>query len=318
MATLMSVKAVGGAAPQARARTGLPAVCGTMRGLAMTYRTILTYFSGPESSGRTLAFAKSIATTFDAHLTGIAALPRLPEPDGGGFYGSDVAFEAARQRVDALIRQGESTRTLFEDGLRGETFPHGWRFIHADRADRLVAILDHSDAADLVVVPQPEGRGPGRGPAGDDVRGLIIESGRPVLIVPPRWDGTSVGRDILLAFDGSREAVRAAFDAIPFLQRADLVHIVWVDPVLPDDQDSSRAGDEIAKSLARHGVTCETVEAHTQNEGVGDELLTRARDYGSDLIVTGAFGHRGLREMVFGSVTDRMLKVPDLPVLMSN
>lgn len=286
----------------------------TIRGLAMTYRTILTYFSSPESSGHTLAFAKSIATAFDAHLTGIAALPRLPESNGGGFYGSDVAFEAARQRVDALIRQGEDIRTLFEDGLSGETFPHGWRFIHADRADRLVAILDHSDAADLVIVPQPEGRGP----AGDDVRGLIIESGRPVLIVPPRWDGTPVGRDILLAFDGSREAVRAAFDAIPFLQRADLVHIVWVDPVLPDDQDSSRAGVEIAKSLARHGITCETVEAHTQDESVGDELLTRAGDYGSDLIVTGAFGHRGLREMVFGSVTDRMLKVPNLPVLMSN
>lgn len=280
----------------------------------MTYRTILTYFSSPESSGLTLAFAKSIATAFDAHLSGIAVLPRLPEEDGGGFYGSDIAFEAARQQVTALIKQGEDIRKLFEAGLSGETFPHAWQFIHADRADRLVAILDHSDAADLVIVPQPAGSAP----ASDDVRGLVIESGRPVLIVPPQWDGRPAGGDILLAFDGSREAVRATFDAIPFLQRATLVHIVWVDPVLPDDQDSSRAGDEIAKSLTRHGVACETVEAHAQNESVGDELLTRAQDYGSDLIVMGAFGHRGLREMVFGSVTDHLLKQPGLPVLMSN
>jgi hypothetical protein len=48
----------------------------------------------------------------------------------------------------------------------------------------------------------------------------VLSAGRPVLFVPYAGAFTSIGERVFVAWDGSREAVRAAHDAIPFLAHA--------------------------------------------------------------------------------------------------
>jgi nucleotide-binding universal stress UspA family protein len=51
---------------------------------------------------------------------------------------------------------------------------------------------------------------------------------------------------------------------------------------------------------------------------VGDELLSRLADRGSDLLVMGGFGHSRFREFVFGGATRSILGHMTVPVLMSH
>jgi nucleotide-binding universal stress UspA family protein len=51
---------------------------------------------------------------------------------------------------------------------------------------------------------------------------------------------------------------------------------------------------------------------------IGEMLLSRAADFGADLIVMGGYGHSRLRELVLGGVTRTLLKTMTVPVLLSH
>jgi len=73
-----------------------------------------------------------------------------------------------------------------------------------------------------------------------------------------------------------------------------------------------------APTLPRHDVKVEAQQIHAQGIDVGDILLSRASDLSADLIVMGAYGHRRLRELVFGGATRHLLSHMTVPVLMSH
>ncbi len=51
---------------------------------------------------------------------------------------------------------------------------------------------------------------------------------------------------------------------------------------------------------------------------VGELILSRASDFGADMIVMGAYGHGRLRELVLGGVTRVVLESMTVPVLFSH
>ncbi|MFX7996900.1 hypothetical protein ABTK59_20175, partial [Acinetobacter baumannii] len=53
--------------------------------------------------------------------------------------------------------------------------------------------------------------------APDFVETLILESGRPVLVVPYAGRFTSVAQRVLVAWSGGRESARALHDAMPLM-----------------------------------------------------------------------------------------------------
>jgi nucleotide-binding universal stress UspA family protein len=109
--------------------------------------------------------------------------------------------------------------------------------------------------------------------------------------------------DIVLGWNGDREAARAAFDALPFLKTAKKVRIVRTDPQKDPSLKGSVAGADLAETLARHGVKAEAASFPTAGEDAGHALLRCADDSGCDLIVMGAYGHSRLREYIFGGAT---------------
>ena len=66
---------------------------------------------------------------------------------------------------------------------------------------------------------------------------LALESGRPVLVVPKGSAFNSIGERVLVAWNNSREAARAVFDALPVLARAKDVTVLVV-------EEARQAGDQ--------------------------------------------------------------------------
>jgi nucleotide-binding universal stress UspA family protein len=277
----------------------------------MSYKTILAHLDSPPRSAEWLAFAFGLAAQFEAHLVGLYApgVRRIPS------YALAEAGAALRDLVEQ--RRAENTRQA-QKQFREAAARHGdagaeWR---ASDGDAAAAVCLSARYADLVVAAQPE---PQDAPETRFLaEELALSVGRPVLFVPYAGRFAAAGKRVLIAWDGGREAARAVSDALPFLKRAEAVEVAVFDAERRRRNHGEQPGADIGLYLARHGVK---VTVHLQSGAgfdVGAQILSRAADTGSDLIVMGAYGHSRVRELVLGGVTRSMLEAMTVPVLMSH
>ena len=127
----------------------------------------------------------------------------------------------------------------------------------------------------------------------------------------------AVGERVLIAWKGTREAVRAVRDALPILRAAQRVVLIEVADDAPPNDAQRIALLEVQAWLNRHDVESE-VRLESGADAAGDVLLSRASDFESDLIVMGAYGHSRVREWVLGGVTRHLLNHMTVPTLMSH
>ena len=141
-----------------------------------------------------------------------------------------------------------------------------------------------------------------------------MNSCRPVIAVPFAGKFKTLGKRVLVAWNGTREAARATHDALPFLTHADKVVVLSVNA----SGKVHIPGADISTHLARHGVDVEIHNREGNDVSVGDAILNAVSDYGADLLVIGAYGHSRVRELVLGGVTRHLLRHMTIPVLMSH
>ncbi|MFS8116009.1 universal stress protein [Rhizobium jaguaris] len=148
--------------------------------------------------------------------------------------------------------------------------------------------------------------------------GVLFEAGRPVLLMPDRPLSNLRPKQVLLAWDRSVVAGRAARTALDFLKRAEMVHIVLVNAERLASGDEAEPGADMALYLARHGIRVEVERLTSYGRPVANVLLDHAVHIHSDLIVMGAYGHWWLRERFFGGVTRTMIEQREVPMLMTH
>src|SRR3546814_10200933 len=102
---------------------------------------------------------------------------------------------------------------------------------------------------------------------------VLLAAGRPMLIIPYGGDFPHFGKRILLAWNGSREAARAAHDALPFLKKAEAVTVFSASP----HEGQHALGADIAAHLGRHGVNATTANTTADDAAIGDVLLSAVR-----------------------------------------
>ena len=85
----------------------------------------------------------------------------------------------------------------------------------------------------------------------------------------------------------------------------------------PNGSSYRNQAEKYKKIIDRHGVKVEVRIVESSGASAASTLLARAREFRSDLVVMGAYGHSRLTELVFGGVTRTALESAELPVLMS-
>jgi nucleotide-binding universal stress UspA family protein len=131
---------------------------------------------------------------------------------------------------------------------------------------------------------------------------VIRASIRPVLVAGSSFPEGDI-RSVLVAYDGSVHAGRALMWA------ADMGGRPGVQCILLTVAPSEEAGEETlapaAAFLAHHNVIAKKqVAVGAKPSEVICGLVASAR---ADLLVMGAYGHRPIREVLFGSTTERVL-----------
>ena len=179
------------------------------------------------------------------------------------------------------------------------------------------ALLTLAKAADLVVIGQVDPN-VGANPSWYRPEEILVNCGRPVLMVPYIGTFDAAGRRVLIAWDGSREAVRAVNDALPILHPAKRVTLMTVRAQTWDFQPDRIPMQNMVRHLARHGIVAEADETLRGDNTVHDVLLSRTVDIAADMIVAGAYHRSPLREALIGGVSRGLLQTMTVPVLMSH
>lgn len=185
--------------------------------------------------------------------------------------------------------------------------------------DQLInQVIQQAQQADMIIVGQHDAKHADGQVPEDMPENLVLETGRPVLIIPYAGDFKTVGKKVVVAWTPGRESVRALNDAIPLMQEAKKVKVVAINPKKKDKHAATVTVDQAAAHLARHGIKAESDQFSTRGVDEGNLILNCLSDERADLLVMGAYGHHRFRELILGGVTQKIFDHMTTPVLMSH
>lgn len=262
-----------------------------------------------------LGVAVGLSRNFAARLVGIYLDDAMEiTPSVAALLPNDIVAQYLRTNADAQRAAEDAFR---QAAAAAAVTDIEWR---APAGEAIEAAVAHARCADLIVVEQPAPAEAGWSFAAQLVAAVLLETGRPMLVVPYVGAPATVGTNVLVAWDGGREASRALADAMPLLVRARQVTVACLDPGASARGVDAAARARLAAYLQRHGAAVH-IEHDNLGEGdvaVGDWLLSRVADLGGDLIVMGGYGQPRWREQVLGGATRALLAAMTVPVLMAH
>lgn len=270
-------------------------------------RSILVHLDGCERALMRLRIAHELAIAHQASLTALFAVaPQfMPLIEGKPQMPLVNKIDAkhrddAKRRFDQTISNGAKSGSWNELSC-GAPIPGFVQYaLHSE-----LLVLGQRDPSDASGFDVPA----------DFVEAVIIDSGKPALVIPYTGEFQSLPKTALIAWKPTREAARAVAGAMPLLQRASAVHVVCAEESM---FDATQTRARLSEYLQRHGIS--GVHEHLGLGGMdaGDGLLSLAADLNADLLVMGCYGHSRARELVLGGASRLVLQSMTLPVLMAH
>lgn len=215
-------------------------------------------------------------------------------------------LEAKASRL--LMEQGNRMLDLALDrSVRQQAFKPTALQRHGSLAESLIDMEDEIRV--LVIGVRGEDHENRQNQIGAQLETVIRAMHRPVLVVNRPF--TAPPQRIMLAYDGN-DAARKGIDWIATspLYRGMCCHIVHVTKDGKGDRDQLQ---EAAGKLASAGLEVVTANLHGN---VDQALHSYQQEHEIDMTVMGAFGHSRLRELLFGSVTVKILCSAQVPLLL--
>lgn len=277
----------------------------------MTYRSMLVALDATPGNPARVNIAVALAKEYEAHLVGLAPTAVI---DMQALPAAVVMEDFVAQAGTAVLAQARDVAQQFHQRCAAAALPSFEAVV--DQATVPESLGRHAQCADLLVMSQPDPSVPNFRQHLAELEEVLLDSARPVLLIPYTHLEPLRVRRVLLAWDGSRESIRAMTDALPLLRRAETVTLVhW-----RGEADDTRPQERLAS--LRQWLALQGVEAEARDEvtalAIGDALLNAASDLGADLIVMGAYGHARWAERLFGGVSRTLLQSMTVPVLMSH
>lgn len=265
----------------------------------MSYATIMVSLALDQPNGPRLEIASTLAERFEARLIGIAAAEFSPPV----YFTSG---EQAQNQLDLGLAAIKARLTELEAEFRATT-KHRVKAMEWRTAMEFPAnyIAQQARAADLIVAGADAG-----GPFSDPFAlahpsDLVMQAGRPLLIVPDSVSWLDP-RSILVAWKDCPESRRAIVAALPMLCKAEEVTVVQVVEHDGDPAATLAGAEDVVAWLSGHGVSATALVPDKTGNAV-KQLDGIASDVGAGLIVAGAYGHSRFREWILGGVTRHLI-----------
>ncbi|MEX0365820.1 MAG: universal stress protein [Ruegeria sp.] len=279
----------------------------------MAYKSLLTVMTETKLAESALAQMVALAQAQDGHAE---ALCLGVDRSQTGYYYAGANALILQETLSRANAEAEEILGFAEDYLGKSGVRWSAENGVAQIADLGRHVAHRARFSDLVVLPRPYGEDRGA-EAEPIVEAAMFDGHAPVLVVPDEAQAFSKPGTILIGWNEGVEAMRAIRRALPFLQAAETVRIVVIDPP-QHGPDRSDPGGMLSQMLSRHGVRCEIDVLSKTMTRVSDILNRHAADTDADMIVMGAYGHSRFREAILGGATRNMLEQATVPVFMAH
>jgi nucleotide-binding universal stress UspA family protein len=289
----------------------------TQNAVKTMYETILVGFDESESSKAALSEAAHWVKRHGGNIILVHAV-----------YFDEEEFGIAPDRLDMRLKVGEKVCVQAK-----ETLTSGFGIeVHSllCEGDPPEVILDIAKGkkADLIVLGTYGRKGLKRLLMGSVTSQVIVNSLTDVLVVKkPCTECSGTYRSILVPFDGSASSEKALERAC-HLSKIDNAEVtaLYVIPRYEEVVEFFRTGsiqqslrseaekiiDRARKLASAEGLLIRTV---ISEGNAGDKIIETAGIHGSDLVIMGTCGWRGVNRAIMGSSTERVIIHATCPVL---
>jgi nucleotide-binding universal stress UspA family protein len=277
------------------------------------YKKILVAIDGSVSGENALLQAFRLANDEKCWITVTTVVPE---------YTGDLDLTGVGDIHAALVRPGEEILAKAAETAKRESALIKTVLEEGETYERIVDLAEAENCG-VIVMGRRGMSSLERALVGSVTARVIGHSQRDVLVVPT--DAKLSWENILVATDGSRHSQAAVERAIDFAKSygGRLMAVSIVD--VPDElyAEAPKVVDDLvekAKGYVRDVKTAaEAAGVRTRTyvgEGVGHEVLMRvAEEDGAGLIVMGSHGRTGLKRLLMGSVTEKVIGHAACPVL---
>ena len=256
----------------------------------MAFRSILVPLEESEILASVLDTALVFGKRYGSYIEGLCIRPTLAGAVAVGFEGGAAALSGTEEQFEQEQRsRAERLQTKFEDFISRNSIPRAEddfselcaRWVE-DEASGIGIFGQRARVFDLTVVGRPM---PGAmTPAMNTLETVLFESGRPVLIAPPKTP-MDIGRHTVIAWNGGTETARAIAFAKPLLREADRITVLAVEGgMVPgpsaEDVKANLACDDVA-------VDVREVPGRRSAAEAGDLILSETMEVGGDLLIKG-------------------------------
>jgi nucleotide-binding universal stress UspA family protein len=289
----------------------------------MAFKDILVQLDNHRNYESRLQIALSLAAQSEGRVTALYGfeLPEQPKVSLSLAEALYVTNDAARvvyeRQRDGAFDDATQFEAAFYAAAKRAGVPASWE-IWPEKPKALIdTITARARYADIAILGQADPEHPLFDTLARLPETVMLASGRPVLIVPSATRVSAVGKRILVAWNGAREAARAVADAMPLLHGAEAVTVL---SMANEDLEGEceQPARELVRHLAQHGIRAGATARTALDFEMGDAVLSCANDLGCDLIVMGGYGHSPTRELILGGTTRGVLQGMTVPVLMSH
>lgn len=258
-------------------------------------------------------FAATLAAQHNCELVGIYSTFHLHQPALDEIV-FPPEFHAILERTVSDERR--KVQALFNHEVAAAGVDAFWRTHRAAPQDILEL---ESRYADLLIMSQPLGESTDPARISSFAGGVILSTGRPVMMLPNAAFNEPVGKHVLVCWDQGREAARALADAGPIIEEATALTILTVDSRSVAEALTDQNRDDLKAYCAFHGFPVPRIIEHpTGKASIAEAIVNAGIDAGADLIVMGAYGHSRLQQAILGGTTRKMLEIMRTPVLFSH
>lgn len=268
----------------------------------MSLKDILIHIDQRPTCESRLVFALKLARQQKSLLTGIYVIPNTQ------FLTPIIDYKEQARATEVAFRKQATEAGVECDWICVDCKTSG--------LDVPNAISLYAHYRDLLVISQTDPDAPDQFIPINLPERTILGSGRPVLVVPYAGHFNNEIKRVLLAWRGGPESSRALHDSMPILRSATKINVITVQDQGFEQIKTAKETD-ICRHMARFElpITCEKRSGN--NLFIGDMLLNRCAEYGTDLLVMGATSQSRRGYLTLGETGRHLLKYMTAPVLMS-
>ncbi len=271
----------------------------------MSLARILVHINDSEIANQRLKLAILLAKTHRAELIGFVNRPEISIPAAIDGYLPASSLKTAFEQAEKLV---EATKTNFQQATSGLRLKSQVLVAHEPIEK---ALVHNSRLADLTIMGDVLAAHDENFSDATSPIDFLLHSPRPVIFIPPCYQGDTIGERLLLAWDGGNRATRALAESIPLLKKAKSCQIITINQ--PKELSSMEL--EIEGYLTAHKIHAEYTHIKVRGN-IGKALLQEANNMKADLIIQGGFAHHRFTETVFGGTTKFMMEKMQIPTFM--